>query len=219
MNRKSLKTVRLVLAVVLTFFAFAPTAAAASAGGDETVARIYACSRMSGLPSLGHVWSYVQNVSDETIRVGIYDVPPGEGVSLGLFGLTRSDGFGVYYNVEAHCGNKYGLDGCVSISDDVSRSELEDISRIVLTDNLWDPMLNNCIFFAFSLWNAASDDKLFPVSVFPYFAYSQILLHSGKKNALTMYPAPADRVFKQRGFGSGAYLTVVSPGTLDSQVG
>ncbi|MBR4726493.1 MAG: hypothetical protein IK080_01230 [Clostridia bacterium] len=90
---------------------------------------MYLCHRWSKVPSLGHVWVYVENLTQEDMVIGAYTVPPHEGVSLGCFGLTRSDGGGTYYNVEAHCGNKYGVKGMIALQEDLTADKLAKVSR------------------------------------------------------------------------------------------
>lgn len=54
----------------------------------------------------GHTYIYVKNLTDKPLRVGLYDVPAGEGVSIGSLSVSVSDGWGLYYNLEAHRENR-----------------------------------------------------------------------------------------------------------------
>ena len=109
----------LLLAICLLLCAAVP---ALAASGDETVAKLYLCHRWSGPPSLGHMWVYIENLTGKPIQVGLYKVPAKQGVSVGNFGLTRADGNGTYYNVEAYCGNHFSLSGMISVTTTVGRS-------------------------------------------------------------------------------------------------
>ena len=217
MKRKIRKITAFIAVLAILITLSVPMFSVGARSENEIVARMYACSRWSGPPSLGHIWIYIENLSDGDQKVGLYTMHKGEGVSLGCFGLTRSDGFGTHYNVEAYCGNKYGLSGTLSISCDLTAEKLSSVSNKVLNSNHWDPFFN-CITFAFGVWNAGSSTQLPTFLVFPALARLFIRMNGGKEG-LTMYYPPANRCYKQHGTGSSATLTVCVPGTLDSQVG
>ena len=70
-------------------------------GSEEIVATMYLCACVYVFPVSGHTWIYVENNTDHTLRVGLYDVPAGQGVSIGAFSFSVADGWGIYYNLEA----------------------------------------------------------------------------------------------------------------------
>lgn len=184
----------------------------------DTVALLYLCTNWTGFPSLGHIWIYIENVSDETLTVGIYDLPAGEGVSVGTFGLTRSDGFGIYYNIEAYTGNLLGMDDSFSIKTEMNRSEFNKVSAKIARSNFWDPIIFNCAFFAITCWNLGGGSFMLPVVVFPIFARLQMKFRDYEVGIKMFYP-DITRVHKQKGFGSSAYLDSVDPGSLDTPPG
>lgn len=183
---------------------------------DGIVARMYLCHRWSKFPSLGHVWVYVENLTAQEMQIGAYTVPAYEGVSLGCFGLTRSDGGGTYYNVEAHCGNKYGVSGMIALKQDLNAAQVARVSKAACRRNWWDPF-NNCVFYAVGVWNAGGGRFVLPF-IFPTVVKWQILA-ADHVNEIQMTDIPADRVFKQIGTGSSATLRVCQEGSLDSQIG
>ena len=181
----------------------------------DVVGTISLSFRMSRI-SFGHVWIYIHNTTDQPLEVGLYTVQPGEGVSLGNFNLTRSDGPGLYYNVESYCGEKYGLDGTVTVSDELTWGRLKAVSTILKNGNYFG-VFYNCTGFALTIWNVGSGKPMLPIPV-PLVALLQIILYGGKFNNLEMYCPPAEQVYKQKGNGSKAYLVSVSEGSLDSAI-
>ena len=182
---------------------------------SEVVGTISLAFRLSHI-SFGHVWIYIHNTSDKPFTVGLYTVQPGEGVSLGNFNLTRSDGSGLYYNIESYCGNKYGLDGTIAVTDKLTYSRLRAVTEVLKIGNHFDPIYN-CTGFALTVWTAGSS-KIIPFIPIPCVAMLGIVMWGGKLNSLEMYDVPAEQVYKQIGNGSDAYLQPVSEGSLDSQI-
>lgn len=196
-----------------------PTAVNSSSDySSDTVALLYLCSNWTGLPSLGHIWIYVENVSKSNLTVGVYNLPSGEGVSIGTFGLTRSDGFGVYYNVEAYTGNLFGMGESMYMMTELNQKEFDSVSSKIANSNFWDPVVFNCAYFAISTWNTGGGSYMMPIVVLPMFARIQMKLHSHKSNLKMFYPERED-VYKQIGNGSSAILKNVKPGTLDTPPG
>lgn len=182
---------------------------------SDVVGTISLAFRLSHI-SFGHVWVYIHNTSDEPFEVGLYTVQPGEGVSLGNFNLTRSDGRGLYYNIESHCGNKYGIDGTIAVTDKLTYGRLQAVSKVLKNGNHFDPVYN-CTGFALTVWTAGSA-KLIPFIPIPCVAMLGIVMWGGKLNSLEMSDVPAEQVYKQIGNGSDAYLKPVSEGSLDSKI-
>lgn len=209
----------LILAMTMIFAVMQVSANAAATASQETaVANMYLCSNWSGLPSLGHIWVYIENISDKTLTVGAYELPPKQGVSIGTFALTRSDGAGVYYNIEAYCGNKFGMSSFISMKTELNESELNTVSNKILSSNFWDPIIINCAFFAISTWDMGGGAFVFPIVVLPVLARIQLKMHSYSSD-LKMYYPDREQVYKQHGAGSGATLSVVSDGSVDTVPG
>lgn len=180
---------------------------------DEIVARLYVCSSMSVPVLVGHVYLYVENLSDEPITVGLYEVPIGQGVSVGTMCFSVSDGGGIYYNVEAYRINKNDKnDSVLCKSKDLTKSELEKLSR-KLSDasNHWD-IVFNCSYFAYTIWNYMTGDFIVPL-IIPILSHAALAV-SGGKSGIQMYSPERTEVFRQHGSGSGATLELVSDATL-----
>lgn len=215
MKKSVKKLMAIIMSVIILFTLAIPAFAAGSS--DEIVATISICSRVKEVPSLGHIWIYVHNISDRQLKVGVYDLPAGEGVSVGTFANTRADGTGVYYNIEAHCINKYSDYDFYSITKELTKSQLEALSSRIRNYNHWD-FVFNCMYFAFTMYNEATGSS-FASLIFPILGELQIKLYGGKYKALNMYYPSASEVYKQIGTGSSAYLTVVSKKSLETPIG
>lgn len=211
--KKVLKSaVSLMVALVIIFSIAAPSFAA----NDPVVARMYVITYLEGTSWTDHAFVYFENLSKQTLRVGLYDLPVGQGVSVGCYAASRADGYGIYYNVEAHCANKYGQSGWCSISKDLTKNELNKATNAIINArNGWD-FVFNCMYFAFQVWNKTTGDNLVSL-IFPVFGQIQLKMRGGRSGP-KMYFAREDQVFRQRGKGSSAYLTGVSRGTLDKAI-
>lgn len=180
---------------------------------NDVVGTIYLCSRWSSVTTTGHLWVYIHNTSDSPITVGLLEVAPGEGVSLATFGFTRSDGFGIYYNMETYRNDKYCDESCISLSDNLTRGELEKITSKLLVSNQWNPIIN-CVFFACSIWNIAGDKYIMP---FTYPPVTRLFIKiAGGEEVCQMVYQPPENTFKQRGFGKDSYLDSLSQKSLDA---
>ena len=197
---------------------FDPSAPPSNQYAADTVAVFYLCSNWTGLPSLGHIWTYVENVSDEWLQIGAYRLRPGEGVSVGKFALTRSDGAGIYYNVESYTANLFGMENCLCLKTEMTKADVDKFSSQILRANFWDPIIFNCASFAIFAWNSASGKFIFPIVVFPFLARIQMKAY-GADTSFTMFAPDRDSVYKQKGFGDSAALQIVSDGTLDTPPG
>ena len=216
-RNRFIRFISLVLAVLFLFggsvTAFADDEPGEEEPGTETqeeeaVARIYICSRKNSWWQTGHVFVYLENLSEETLTVGVYELPPEEGVSIGSFGFTKSDGFGVYFNIEAYIYNTYGDENILCLSDELTAAELEKLSHRLLYSNTWDFVFFNCAAFALMLWNTVASPFLMPM-LFPAFCRLQIKMHGGEASPKFFYPAE-DHVYRLRGTGEHCHLEQVS---------
>lgn len=207
---KSAASLMLVLAIIFSI------AAPSFAANDPVVARMYVITYLEGTSWTDHAFVYFENLSKQTLRVGLYDLPVGQGVSVGCYAASRADGYGIYYNVEAHCANKYGQSGWCSISKDLTKNELNKATNAIINArNGWD-FVFNCMYFAFQVWNKTTGDNLVSL-IFPVFGQIQLKMRGGRSGP-KMYFAREDQVYRQRGRGSSAYLTGVSKGTLNKAI-
>lgn len=179
---------------------------------DTVVGRMYICTQQVGL---GHSWIYIESDFNGDMPVGCYTLKPYQGVSMGAFFISRSDGPGLYYNVEAYCANKYGLRNESSLGMDITKKQLLKVSKRIKQWDWWGPYFN-CTFFAAEVWNCVSKKKIIPL-MFPLLEKIQILILGGKRTAEMKNVEPTD-CYKQRGVGSNAKIYQVKEGTLDSKL-
>ncbi len=171
-------------------------------GENDTVALMYVYYIKTKIHPIGHCWVYIENLTDKEMTVGLYTVPPHEGVSVGVF--CRKDGLGIYYNVEAYSQTTYGMDGQLSMCEELTYDEVDDVTDAILGFlNHWDPFFN-CMYFAFKVWNSASDRKLISI-VFPIFGKLQMKAYSHDYN-VPMKPVEKSQTYRQKGTGNKAYL-------------
>lgn len=181
---------------------------------NEVVATLSVCSCMSTPVVAGHTYIYVQNLSDKPIQVGLYEVPVGQGVSVGTLSISVHDGWGIYYNLETYREPREGhIPQIWSKTIELDKSGLEKLDKkLDKFVNYWGPFFN-CSFFAFSVWNNVTGDFLAPL-VIPGLSHL-IVRAVGEKGVLDMYMSDASQVFKQRGTGESAYLEPVGEKTLE----
>ena len=181
---------------------------------DEKVATLSICSCMSTPVVAGHTYIYVENLSDEPIEVGLYEVPVGQGVSLGTLSFSVYDGWGIYYNLETYREPREGhIPQIWSKTMELDKSDLEKLDKKLDNFvNYWG-LFFNCSFFAFSVWNNISGDFLIPL-VIPGLSHL-VVRAVGEKGVLELYKSEPNQVFKQRGTGKNAYLEPVGEKTLE----
>ncbi len=176
---------------------------------NATVATLSLCTCVYFFPFVGHAWIYVHNYSDVPQQVGLYEVPVGQGVSVGSFSFSVSDGWGLYYNLEAHRENRDGNTSRIwSNTVEMTQAELDELSDALLDyPNYWG-FVGNCATFAYSMWNKVTGDSYFSMLI-PAITWLQIVIGGAEKGALQMYTPTRDQVFRQRGSGDDAYLEPV----------
>ncbi|MBE6772521.1 MAG: hypothetical protein E7547_10320 [Ruminococcaceae bacterium] len=177
---------------------------------DEVVATLSLCSNIYVWPISGHTWIYVHNNSDEPIQVGLYEVPVGQGVSIGAFSFSVNDGWGLYYNIEAYKENNKNRMGNVrSISEEMDADELAKLNDSLNNyPNIWTFSVN-CATFSFSIWNSVTGDGFFSLLI-PAISDFMIMVGGGKRGVLEMYQPPREHVYRQKGSGSSARLVPAS---------
>lgn len=211
---KKILAVMLVSAIVFSTSAFAmanyENDAVAPQSSNDTVATMYLCSCVYVFPISGHTWIYVENNSSKTIRVGLYDVPPGQGVSIGSFSFTVDDGWGLYYNIEAFReNNKDREDITWSIPEELNASELQTLTdSLVGYYNSWG-FGRNCSYFAFNIWNSVTGDHYFSLLI-PAISQLMVMIGGAEKGELDMYFPDPSQIYRQSGSGSSAKLVPIN---------
>lgn len=176
----------------------------------NSTARIYLCSKLN-FPGVGHIFIYVENLTDEPIKVGQIVLEKDQAVSMGSFGFQRSDGWGVYYNTESYLYGKEDYSSLVCMSEEIDSAHLAKLNKFLEGYNFWELFIN-CVFFAVGAWNSCTNTFILPVS-FPVFCRMQINAHKNDK-ITQMYIPERDNVYHVKGTGSRQSLVVCSNKSL-----
>lgn len=196
---------------------------------DAVVAELYICVRYV---LVGHVWIYVENlkepvidedgtvIDDGSITVGCYTCPSGKGVTVGTDFVTRTNGAGNYYNVEAYMLQGKNHKNIDYVKMPLTQKQLDTVNKKILKSNQWTPF-TNCGFFACKVWNSVSDRHI-AYGLFPFITSFSIMskrTKEEKKEVISFKEASKDEVFKQKGKGDKATLKKVNGGSLVMWVG
>ena len=170
---------------------------------NDIVADLYVFYDKSDIHGMGHTWIYVENLTDQELRVGVYTLPANEGVSVGT--LPEYDGWGLYYNIEAYQQTIYGMEGQISVKEEITLKELRRVSDFIVSYiNFWDPVFFNCMLFAFLAWDMGSLKILIPI-FFPIIGKAQMMIYPYETEVL-MKPVTKDKVYRQEGMAWWAKL-------------
>lgn len=207
------KILSLILVLIMSFSMSSMGFAVDSAqsADNKIVANYYIFVMETDIHPVGHMWVYLENLTDKPMKVGYYTVPAYEGVSIGIF--ARKDGFGLYYNVEAYTQTVYGMKNQICLKDQLTAKKVKDVSDTLISiPNHWDPIFN-CMYYAFRIWNAgcSSDKKLIHL-IWPPLGTLQIKM-KGYQRGVVMKGVTMDKAFRQVGSGANGYL---KPATLKS---
>ena len=204
------KIISLILAVIMCFsmtsMAFA--AQTTQTKNDKIVANYYIYVMETDIHPIGHMWVYLENLTNKPMQVGYYTVPAYEAVSVGVF--ARKDGWGIYYNVEAYTQTVYGMENQICLKDQLTAEKVKDVSDALIDfPNHWDPIFN-CMYFAFKIWNAGcSRSKRLLHLVWPPLGTLQIKM-KGYLREVPMKGVTMDKTYRQVGSGSRGYLKPVT---------
>lgn len=197
------------LALIMCFSMATPALAVVStSASNQIVANYYIFVMETDIHPIGHMWVYLENLTNKPMQVGYYTVPAYEAVSIGVF--ARKDGFGIYYNVEAYTQSVYGMENQICLKDQLTAEKVKDVSdALVDFPNHWDPIFN-CMYFAFKIWNAGcSRDKKLIHLVWPPLGTLQIKMKNPIRGVI-MQGVTADKAFRQVNSGSRGYLKPVT---------
>ena len=175
---------------------------------NDVVANLYVFYDKSDIHGFGHIWIYVENLTNQELKVGIYPLPAYEGVSVGT--LPEYDGWGLYYNIEAYQQTVYGMEGQVSVKEEITLKKLRRVSNFIVNYiNIWDPIIFNCMFFAFLAWDVGSWKILIPL-FFPIIGKLQMMIYPYETEK-QMMPVTKDKVYRQVGMAGWAKLVPYTP--------
>ncbi|HBL40393.1 MAG TPA: hypothetical protein DDY98_02025 [Ruminococcaceae bacterium] len=208
-----------IIAVVLTFAlllgslsTFASAAVFKKSDEEKVyVATMYVCQMDRNHSLDGHTWIYIKNLTKSTIRVGCYDLPKDQGVTIGTFGYSivgPTDGSspkGLYYNAEGYRYNKANTFVFAYLQKNLTAKQLEKVSNKILNSNSWS-YFHNCTWAAFRIWNSVPGMFL-PYLISPLMARISILGYSShKSDGFKLYNPKSNQIWKQSGSGKDATL-------------
>lgn len=201
------KAVALLMTVIVLFCSF--TSLAFAKTEEEYVANAYICQKARLAYLSGHTWVYFENLTDHELTVGVYPLPAGQGVSVGTYGYSIADGRGLYYNVECYRYNHPQTTDFVCVKKSLTQQDLDQMSRMIRITGIWFYLLN-CSFAAFNIWNS-SFGEFMPYLIFPFLARLCILIYPQHESGFNLYNPSMDQIYKQKGYGSSAYLVPANP--------
>lgn len=159
---------------------------------EQAVVRMSICSSFLGYFPTGHTWLYFENLTDEPVTVGIYELEPEKSVSVGTY-CNQFQGFGIYYNIETYKGTPTDIH---SMSTELTSEELLTVSEKIKKRNNWDLFLN-CVFSATQIWNTVSETKA-AYTFLPLLSMLDLRVKDGAINELVMDEATKEDIFKLR---------------------
>ena len=123
---------------------------------------VYATSTgsSSALNTSGHAWISIKNTSSADLSVLGFSLKPGSELYLGTYG-NLSNGNGLYWSHEPYAATHQGetYTGRVSLTQDISSSQLTTVTNWVKAHNLWT-LIGNCSWFAASAWDTVAVNKV-----------------------------------------------------------
>lgn len=158
MKLKKFTSVMLMLALVLVMISPVCALAADPVVGILT---IFAVPMASSVPffDTGHAWISFKCTTWPAVEIGGLSVSVNCEVTLGTFG-NISQHVGMWYNVESYIVNhSYYYLGRVSLSMQVTRSQVAVLNNIIDQYDYWSSTIN-CASFAEAAWNAVSADDV-----------------------------------------------------------
>ncbi len=204
-----MKKIKKLLCAVLAVLVIISSFAVVSFAAEGDVARMTVISCTTNVDILGHSWVYIENLTDEPLIVGLYELPGGEGVSIGTGKYHRGNGAGIYYNVESYLINNLdSAKGRYSLSIEINAEQLKKVSDTINANNRWKVHFN-CSNFAEKVFNSAGERKVYSLGT-PSFLKTYIKLFTPYDKNYPHMDIPAERCYKQ----NGSRLDVVNSKSL-----
>lgn len=167
------------------------------AGTDfDYAAKMYLCATAHSVT--GHMWVYLENLTDAPITVGYVSVEPGESISVGNLRNSRRDGGGTYYNGEAFMASNLEETSkhTTYLEQNITFDQLEKVSREIKSHNTYLFVGYNCTNFACDIWNSVAKAKIASLCL-PIFTIFEMKLFGADKGNPTMDRPEITEVFKQ----------------------
>lgn len=200
--KKRTRLLSFMLAVLFILATFAPMSVFAANSEDKDVATITIFSYATMFDK-GHGWVYFENKSNETLTIGAYKLKPGKAVSVGTYSNTRKEGKGVYYNLDSYIVNHFNYKGRVSLTEGITKAEVEKLSNYINTHNTWS-VTKNCTYFAEKLWNQVSTKKVKGAGT-PSYLKTTIKRYNEQTNK-AMDDVSKKEVYRLKGSGNNTTL-------------
>lgn len=159
----------------------------------DCAARMWICHKTDANGVFDHMFLYFENLSDETLKVGRYNLGKGETVSVGTFGFSAPGGFGLYYNTE--CTRSVFSSGLMAKSTLLTKAQLEKVNKKITNYNYWDPIFN-CTHFAISAWNAGPGGYI-SLCLFPSLGRNYIKNAGGEVDGVKLTTKTSSEIYKQ----------------------
>lgn len=169
------------------------TVGASAKDSEDYVARMWICHKTDANGTFDHMFLYFENLSDEALKVGRYELTEGETVSVGSFGFSAPNGFGLYYNTE--CTRGVFQSGLMAVSALLTKAQLDNVNKKIVNYNYWDPIFN-CTHFAISAWNAGPGGYI-SLCLFPSLGRKYIRNAGGEVDTVKLTVKAASEIYKQ----------------------
>lgn len=122
---------------------------------DDIIMTIYAYDGAGesrfGLMNLGHSFLSFENVTEDSMMIGNYELAAGDIVTISTWCI--SDHFGIWYNTESNYIKYYDkYNGRFSVSVGLKKDSLDDLKKYMSKNDTWLPT-KNCTNFSVGLWN------------------------------------------------------------------
>lgn len=146
----------------MVFITIVPAFAVEARANETTVGILTIFAYTNGEPPLterSHAFISFKNFTGESITVGGLSVGRGKEITIGTWG-NKSGHNGIWYNLESYYANTQGAYSTrVSLSMEVTRSQVNVINNLIRTKDFWTPV-SNCSSFAVQVWNSVSTTEL-----------------------------------------------------------
>lgn len=106
-----------------------------------------------------HAFITIANNTSSNIIVGkLSQITPGTTVTMGTWG-NKAEHTGLWYNLESNFVSQGAYANRVSLTTDITSSQLSSLSSLIANNDAWS-YTNNCSSFAEKAWNSVSSTKI-----------------------------------------------------------
>lgn len=112
--------------------------------------------REVGTVNLGHAYISVKNTSSSNITVGYFTLEPNKSVTVGSWIQTCHNG--MLYNIEKVYMELGRYQGRISLTTDITLTDLQPLSEYILKNDRWT-FSKNCSYHATKMFNTVANDS------------------------------------------------------------